>query len=77
MRHFRFTSSFMLPHLIIFAIIAEVESVRLVKVKKRVYVWQANTKSFEPLRGLDKDVSAACLHQQMGLSTQQQTIRQV
>ncbi|XP_059486212.1 polyamine-transporting ATPase 13A3-like isoform X2 [Neocloeon triangulifer] len=56
-------------------IFQDVERIKLITVKKKHYIWQQENKVFEALRGLDRDVLATNLHQQQGLTRQQQFMR--
>ncbi|XP_065336343.1 polyamine-transporting ATPase 13A3-like [Cloeon dipterum] len=53
----------------------DVDRLKMITVKKRHYIWQQGNKSFETLRGLDRDVLTVDLHQQAGLTKQQQIMR--
>ncbi|KAJ6641943.1 putative cation-transporting ATPase W08D2.5, partial [Pseudolycoriella hygida] len=48
------------------------DSIRIFKCKQLRYIWDSQTNSFVKLKGLDHNVSSVVLHQQKGLSKQDQ-----
>ncbi|CAM1327394.1 Uncharacterised protein g9500 [Pycnogonum litorale] len=52
-----------------------VESIRYFKCKKSMYIWHAETCTFERLTGIERGVVCSYFHQQSGLSSEQQKWR--
>ncbi|KAJ4431250.1 hypothetical protein ANN_19847 [Periplaneta americana] len=55
----------------------ELPVLRLFRCKKLSYVWDDDRGEFLKLRGLDRDITTAGLHQQEGLSAHQQSVRRI
>lgn len=55
--------------------LVDVECLRMFCCKKKRFVWDWDRSDFQELKGLDHDVTTAALHQQKGLSLQDQFIR--
>lgn len=54
-----------------------IDSVRLFKCKQLRYVWDAQTSTFTKLKGLDFNVPSVVLHQQKGLTKDDQYARRL
>lgn len=57
--------------------ISEMVELRTLKLKKLLYVWNPKKKHFVKLRGLDKDVTKASMHNFQGYSVHEQTLKYV